>query len=129
MMITGEASPPWFGTWKLTTNSDRYKRVTSKIEPWEDGLKVTYEMVGTRGGVTHLEWRGKFDGRDYPIQGADYVLTNAYTLVNDHSYQIVVKVDGAVAATTKVEFSPDGKNLTTVTTEKNVTTTAVYNKQ
>src|SRR5213075_222987 len=91
MMVAAEAPSPWFGTWKLTTNSDRFKRVTSKIEPWEDGLKVTYEMVGTRGGVTHLEWRGKFDGRDYPVQGADYVLTNAYTPVNDHSYQIVVK--------------------------------------
>ena len=129
MMVAGEAPSPWFGTWKLTTNSDRFKRVTTKIEPSEDGLKITYEMVGTRGGVTHLEWRGKFDGRDYPVQGVDYVLTNAYTPVNDHSYQIVVKVDGALAATTRVEISPDGKTLTTVTSEKNATSTTVYKKQ
>lgn len=137
--LPGQAQAPWFGTWKLnaaksTADPNRYKRVTSKIEPWEDGLKVIYDMVGTRGGITHMEWIGKFDGRDYPVQGLDYVLTNAYTLLNDHSYQIVVKVDGAVAATARVVISPEGKTLTTVTTEKNargqdVSATSIYDKQ
>jgi hypothetical protein len=136
--LAGQAQAGWFGTWTLnlaksTTNPDRYKRVTSRIEPWQDGLKVTYDMVGTRGGVTHMEWIGKFDGKDYPVQGVDYVLTNAYTLVNDHSYDILVKVDGVVAARAKVVISPDGKTLTSVTTERNargqdVSTTTVYEK-
>src|SRR5215831_5978759 len=94
LLMSAEPQAPWFGTWKLnpaksTSNSEsRFKRVTLKVEPWQDGLKVSYDMVGTRGGVTHMEWTGKFDGRDYPVQGLDYVLTNAYTLVNDHGYQI-----------------------------------------
>ncbi len=128
-MMMAPAQAPWFGAWKLATNSDRYKRVTSKIEPWGDGLKVTYDMVGTRGGVTHMEWTGKFDGRDYTVQGVDYVLTNAYSLIDDHSYKIVVKVDGAAVATATIEISPDGKKLTTVTTEKNTNSTTVYEKQ
>jgi hypothetical protein len=137
LTLTGETQAPWFGTWKLnsaksTANPDtRYKRVTSKIEPWEDGIKVIYDMVGTRGGITHMEWTGRFDGKDYAVQGVDYVLTNAYTLVDDHSYRIVVKVDGALAATTNVTISPDAKTLTTLTTQKDargkdVNTTAVY---
>ena len=140
MMITPQTQAPWFGTWKLiparsTSNPDaRFKRVTSKIEPWQDGLKVIYDMVGTRGGITHLEWTGKFDGKDYPVQGVDYVLTNAYTLLNDHSYQIVVKVDGAVAATAIVDISPDGKTLRTQTMQKDArgqdaSTTTVYDRQ
>ena len=140
MILAGQPQAPWFGTWTLnlaksTANRDpRYKRVTSKIEPWDDGLKVTYDMAGTRGGITHLEWTGKFDGKDYAVQGVDYVLTNAYGRLDDHSYQIVIKVDGAVAATARVVISPDGKTLTTVTTEKNaqgqsVDTTAVYERQ
>ena len=131
--------PQWFGTWTLspaksTINAEsRYKRVTSRIEPWQDGLKVTYDMVGIRGGVTHMEWTGKFDGKDYPVQGVDYVLTNAYSPVDDHHYQIVIKVDGAIVATASVAVSADGKTLTTVTTEKNTlgqtnTTTAVYER-
>ncbi|MBI2150292.1 MAG: hypothetical protein HYU27_06770 [Acidobacteria bacterium] len=78
-MSASPAQAPWFGSWKLnlaksTANPDRYKTVTSKIEPWEDGLKVTYDMVGTRGGVIHMEWNGRFDGKDYTVQGVDYVL-------------------------------------------------------
>ncbi len=134
------AQAPWFGVWQFnvaqsSVNRDLpYKRGTCKIEPWEDGLKVTYDFVGTRGGVTHMEWMGKFDGKDYRVQGVDYILTNAYTQVNDRAYQIAVKVDGALSATTKVTISPDGKTLTAVTTQKNargdtVTTTMVYERQ
>jgi len=140
LLMAGEPLGPWFGTWKLnpaksTSNSEsRYKRVTLKVEPWQDGMKVAYDMVGIRGGVTHMEWAGKFDGKDYPVHGVDYVLTNAYTRLDEQSYRIVIKVDGTVAATAKVVVSPDGKTLTTSTVEKNargesVTTTTVYDRQ
>jgi hypothetical protein len=134
LTTASETQAPWIGTWKLdpaksTTVSDRYKRIISTIEPWEGGLRVSYDMVGTRGGVIHMEWTGKFDGKDYPVEGADYVLTNAYTLINDHSYQIVLKSEGIPAGTTRVEVSADGKTLTAVTTDRGVSTTAVYNKQ
>jgi hypothetical protein len=126
---------PWIGTWKLdpvrsTAAPDRYKRVITRIEPSGDGLKVTYEMVGTRGGVSHLEWAGKLDGKDYPVEGIDSVLTNAYTLLGDRSYRIVVKVEGVIAETAIVEVSADGKTLTSTTTRKGgVTTLSVYQKQ
>ena len=120
---------PWLGTWKLSKPDARYKRVITRIEPWEDGIRVTYDMVGTRGGVTHMEWTGKFDGKDYPVEGVDYVLTNAYKLINDHSYEIVIKVEGGVAATARVEVSPDGRTLTTVTSQKSGTSTTIYDKQ
>src|SRR5262245_16893408 len=133
-MLAGQTQAPWFGTWQLQNPDSRYKRVTSRIEPSaNDGLTVIYDMVGARGGVTHMEWTGKFDGKDYPVQGVDYVLTNAYMRIDDDGYQIVVKVDGAVVATAKVVVSPDGKTLTTVTTEKNaqgkdVSSTTVYER-
>jgi len=139
-MLVSDPQAPWFGTWKLnqdksTSSSDgRYKRVTSRIEPWEDGLKVVYDMVGVRGGITHMEWLGRFDGKDYPVQGVDYVLTNAYSRIDDHSYRIVLKVDGNIAATATVTVSPDGKTLTSLTTQKDsrqqtVTTSSIYERQ
>ena len=111
-----------------------YKRSTCRIEPAQDGLKVIYDMIGVRGGVTHIEWAGKFDGRDYPIEGVDYVLTNAYTRVDDRTYDVVVKVDGSKAATAGISISPDGRTLTTVTTARNAqgrntNTTTVYDRQ
>ena len=106
----------------------------SNIEPWNDGLRVTYEIVGARGGVTHMEWIGKFDGKDYAVEGVGYVLTNAYKPIDDHHYEIVIKVEGGVGATARVEISPDEKTLTTVTSQKNaqgqdITTTTVYDKE
>jgi hypothetical protein len=140
-VLIGQAPASWFGTWELDAQSANprratpYKRVILTVEPREDdGLKVTYDMVGTRGGTSHMEWTGAFDGSDYPVQGVDYVLTNAYSRVGDPGYSIVVKVDGAVRATTRVTLSPDRNRLTTVTTEKDasgrtVESTAVYDRR
>lgn len=138
--VDGQAQAPWFGTWRLdpARSTERpdpspYRRVTLRIEPSGDGLAVVYDMVGTRGGVTHLEWVGRFDGRDYAVQGVDYVLTNAYRQIDDRGYEIVVKVDGAVAATAMAAVSPDGTTLSVETMERDprggtVTTTAVYER-
>lgn len=140
-MAQGQAGSPWFGTWKLnpeksvgSASASRYKRVIINIEPVGNGLRVTYDMVGTRGGVTHMEWTGAFDGRDHPVQGVDNAVTNAYTLIDDHSYRIEVKLDGALAATAIVTVAPDGRTLTTVTRErdthgKEISTTAVYDRR
>jgi hypothetical protein len=126
----------WFGTWSLNqekVESPRYKRVITRIEPLEDGLRVTYDMVGVRGGVTHMEWTGKFDSKDYPMQGVEYLMTNAYRRIDNQSYEIVIKMDGVTTATARVTVSPDGKKLSVVTAERSSngqakTTTATYQK-
>lgn len=132
---------PWIGTWTLNlsksnsaTASPQYRRVTTRLESVPDGLKVTYEMVGIRGGVTRMEWTGRFDGKDYPMQGLDYVMTNAYRRIDDRSYEIVVKVDGSITSTARVSVSPDGKALTVITEGKTASgqianTTAIYERQ
>jgi hypothetical protein len=86
-------------------------------------------MVGVRGGVTHWEWVGKFDGKDSPVQGTDTFLTNAYRKIDDASYEIVVKVDGAVAAVSRVTISADGNSLNVVTEGNGTKTTSVYERR
>jgi hypothetical protein len=135
-----EEAAPWAGTWRLdpARSTERpgrapYARTTLRIEPHDDGWLVAYDMVGTRGGRTHIEWRGRFDGKDYPVQGVDDVMTNAYRPIDERSYEIAVKLDGRAVATTRVSVSPDGATLTAVTVERDesrvVTTTAVYARQ
>jgi hypothetical protein len=90
-------------------------------------------MVGIRGGVTHMEWTGKFDGKDYAVQGMDTVATHAYRRIDDRSYEIVIKNDGVLQATARVVVSPDGKTLQVTTEGKNpsgqvVQSTAVYER-
>ena len=130
----------WFGTWKVNiakstyTGAPGYKRATYVIEPADDGLKAVYEMVLPRGGVTHFEWTGRFDGKDYPVQGIDEALTYAYTPRADGSYAIVAKVDTRVAASSEVRFAADGRTMITTTTAtgpqgQRITTSTVYEKQ
>ena len=104
------------------------------MEPWGDGVQVVYDMVRPRGGITHLEWRGAFDGRDYPLTGVeDIIVTNAYRRTDDRSYEIIQKVNGEIVATARVTISADGRTLTTVTTTKNpsgdATSTTIYERQ
>ena len=119
----GAQTAPWFGTWEQVPPESKwfnpwpYRKVTLRIEPSGDGLKVTYDMVRRRGGVTHVEWTGRFDGRDYPVQGVDYVLTNAYRLLNDRSYEIAVRVDGRSAAVATAVVSEDGRTMRVATKE------------
>jgi hypothetical protein len=131
----GQAPSSWFGTWtynaaKSTTAAGPFpfKRATCRIEPWEDGVRVTYDLVRVRGGITHLEWTGKFDGTDYPVQGVEVVVTNAYRRVDDRTYEVVQKVDGEVSVTARMAVSPDGKTLTTVTSVQNGQTTTVFDR-
>jgi len=124
-----------FGTWRLDSASgpSAYSRVICKIEPWQDGLRVIYDMVGTRGGVTHWEWSGNLDGKDYPLQGVEEVITNAYSKISDHTYKVTFKVDGRTTTTTGIAISPDGKTMTVTSSGLNaqgqaVTNTAIYKK-
>ncbi len=139
-VAVGQA-PALFGTWTVNVAKSTFnpgpppfRRQTCTIEPWDGRVKVSYDIVGTRGGVVHLEWTGQFDGRDYAVQGSDEVLTSAYSPVDDRTYDVVIKADGAVTATAKVELSPDGKTITTVTTGRNAlglesSTTTVFERQ
>jgi hypothetical protein len=135
-----------------------YKKVTTRIEPWRervgradgegvtgevgdaasgasaDMVRVTYDMVRARGGITHVEWVGRFDGRDYPVQGVDSFLTNAYRILDDRRYEIVIKVDTTAVATATAAVSADGQTLTVTTVERDArgrqrTSTAVYRRQ
>jgi len=141
---TSAAQPPssWFGSWSLNVERSTYdpgpppyKRATYTIEPWGgDGMKVVYEMVHPRGGVTHLEWMGRIDGKDYQLQGIDAFVSYAYSQVSPGVYETIVKMGGRVAATSTVALSSDGKTMTTTTKGvdsggRAVTTITVYERR
>jgi len=137
---TRDQLEPWLGTWHQIPPATKwfapwpYQQVILRIEPLNDGLRVVYDMVRRRGGITHMEWSGRFDGRDSPVQGVDYVLTNAYRKLSERSYEITVKVDGRVAAIATTVVAPDGRTLKVETRNQDaqgrpVTTTATYQRR
>lgn len=136
-----QLDPGWFGLWRLNLERSTYRpgpppyrRATYRIEPYANGIRVVYDMVRPRGGVTHLEWTGLFDGRDYPVQGVEEVVTYAYRRIDDRTYDVVTKLDGRTAATSRAVLSADGRSITTTTAGRDsrgmdVTTITVYEKQ
>ena len=138
-VAAAQVPPVWFGTWKVSierstySGAPGYKRAVYTIQPARDGLKVVYEAVLPRGGVQHLEWTGKLDGHDYPVQGIDEFMTYAYQPVGNGTYELTARIDGRVVATATVSFSADGKMMTTTTVARAangqpITTNTVYVK-
>jgi hypothetical protein len=131
---------PWLGEWRLDVDRSTYspgpppyKRAMFRIEPLGDGVRVIYEMVRPRGGVIHMEWDGKFDGQEYPVQGLEEHVTYAYTRIDDRTYDIVARMDGRVAAASRTALSADGRTITTITTGRDAQgreakTVTVYEK-
>lgn len=130
----------WFGVWQLNLDKSAYnprpapyKRATMKVERADDKVRFSYDFVHLRGGVQHLEWTGRFDGKDYMVQGIDEYMTYAYKQLDARTYEIVAKADGQIAAVATVTISPDGRTLTTVTRRKNargqdITNTTIHDK-
>lgn len=131
----------WLGSWSLNVSRSTYdpgpppyKRATYTIERWGgNGMKVVYDMVHPRGGVTHLEWQGRIDSKDYPLQGIDAFVTYAYNQVSPGVYETIVKMGGRVAAKSVITVSDDGRTMTTTTkgvdsTGRSVTTITVYER-
>ena len=131
----GQTPTNWFGTWTLNvaksasgSEPPRYKRATLRVESFQDGVTMIDEMVRSRGGLRHLEWTGKFDGLDYPVEGVEAALTNAYRRLDDRTLEIIQKLDGVVVATGRLTLSPDGKTLTRATSDGTGSTTTIYEK-
>ena len=138
--LRGQAQEPWFGTWKLNLAKSKYspgpapKSTTTKLEPWQGGFKNTTDAVTATGEARHVEYSGKFDGKDNTVSGNPDVDTNTYRRIDDHTYEVVAKKSGKATLTSRIVISPDGKTRTVTQTGKNaqgqtVNNTAVYDRQ
>jgi len=131
----GQAPTSWFGTWRLNVARSTlgpespYRRGSRRIEPSEGGITIIDDVVRSRGGILHLEWSGRLDGLDYPVQGVEVVLTDAYRRLDDRTWELVQKTDGAVAAAARLAISSDGKTITVVTSSKTGSATTIYERQ
>jgi hypothetical protein len=128
--------PAWVGVWVLASavsanNPDVprvYSRATRQISTADSTVTIVDDLVRVRGGVVHLEWTGKLDGADYPVEGVEIYLTSAYRQVDDHTLELTQKVDGRAVVRATLVLSADGNTITTTTTDGITTTTTVYRK-
>src|SRR5260370_35382887 len=75
LSVAARAGDQHSGTWKMNPAKSMYnpgppaKSVTLTIVSDENGFKVDAEGIGGDGNPTHVEYRAKFDGKDYTITG------------------------------------------------------------
>jgi len=105
-----------------------------KNEAAADNVKITSDGIGGDGNPTHIEWTGKFDGKDYPVTGDPNTDTRSYKKVDDHTLELTAKKADKVTVTGSIVVSGNGKTRTvntkgTDSTGKSFQNTAVYDKQ
>ncbi len=118
------ASSPQVGTWKLnesksklTAGMGKNTMVTYKAEG--DIMTVIVDGVGADGKKTHNEWRGKFDGKYYPLTGDPTADMRAYKMVDANTLDLSQRKAGKMVSSGRIVVSGDGKSRTVTTTGTN----------
>jgi hypothetical protein len=133
------AADPHMGTWKLNESKSKITPGTLKntqvvYSSMFGQVKVKSDGVDGNGKPIHVEWSGKFDGKDYPVTGDPNSDTRSYTKVNDRTLTTAAKKDGKVRVTGQIVVSEDAKSRTvtlngTTPKGKKFKNVAVYDKQ
>src|SRR3954471_6831813 len=97
------AADPFEGTWKLNESKSKLapgggKNTKVVYDEKLLGNKVTVSVDGidADGKPRHNEWKGKFDGKDYPVSGDPSADMRSYTKVDDHTLSMTSKKGGRI---------------------------------
>ena len=98
------------GTWKLNDAKSKFspgawKFTSVVIAAAGDSVKVALDGIDANGKPVHIEWMGKFDGKDYPVTGDPGVDTRAYKPVDDHTLAVTDKKGGKGSFTSRIVYS------------------------
>jgi hypothetical protein len=128
------------GTWKVDVARSRYEPGAAprseilRFEPVGDGFKVSLDGVNQQGAY-HSEATGKFDGVAVPVVATPSrpaAFTYAFSRIDDHTWEIVIRVNGQPRLTVRNVVSEDGKTMrgvSTVTDRRQVNQDVIYEKQ
>ena len=133
------AQDPNVGTWKLNEAKSHIPAGAVKINSMAvssegDNMKVTQDGTDRDGKPLHMEWTGKFDGKDYPVTGSPVMDSRSYKKMGGSTLASDSKKDGKVVSSARSTISADGKTRTVHATQtdpsgKKITLTAVFDKQ
>jgi hypothetical protein len=132
-----QSSNPLLGNWKLNVAKSKgsFKSGSTKFEAAGAGVKVTVDLVGTDGTVSHWTYTANYDGKDNPVTGnSPYGDVVAFTRIDANTTRITSKNGGKVTVTQTMVVSGDGKTRTVTTKGRDakgqtVDTVGFYDKQ
>ena len=137
--VASFAADPQMGTWKLNEAKSKITPGTTKntqvvYSSMFGQVKIKSDGIDANGKPIHVEWSGKFDGKDYPVAGDPNSDSRSYTKVNERTLTTANKKNGKVTVTGQIVVSADGKSRTVTVTGttpkgKKFKNVAVYDKQ
>ena len=116
------AASAHLGTWKLKESKSKFASGMSKnhtvsyTEVEGDMMKLTVDGTDKDGKPVHWTWTGKFDGKQYKVEGSATIDTVGYKALNDHTNSATGMKDGKVAFTGTIKVAKDGKSRMVTTT-------------
>jgi ribosomal protein S11 len=128
------------GTWKLNESKSTFapgatKNHTVTYTEAKDGMiNLTVDGTDKDGKTVHWTWTGKFDGKQYKVEGSPIIGTVGYKALNDHTNSATGIKDGKVVFTGSIKVAKDGKSRMVTTTMtgadgKKHTDKAYYDKE
>ena len=134
------AASAHLGTWKLNESKSTFAPGATKnhtvtyTEAEGDMMKLTVDGTDKDGKPVHWVWTGKFDGKQYKVEGNPVIDTVGYKALNDHTNSATGMKDGKVVFTGTIKVAKDGKSRMVTTTMadangKKHTDKAYYDKQ
>lgn len=133
------AADPQMGTWKLNEAKSKITPGTMKnthvvYSSMLGQVKIKSDGIDPSGKPIHVEWSGKFDGKDYPVTGDPNSDMRSYMKVNERTLTTANKKNDKVTVTGQIVVSSDGKSRTvtvsgTTPKGKKFKNVAVYDKE
>jgi hypothetical protein len=108
------AADPRIGSWKLVSAESTLNPPNKlSVIPLKDAIHVVIF------GDTHVDFTAKNDGHESPVEGNPAFNRVEFQRIDKVQTQIKEKKDGVVVATVLNKLSPDAKELTITTSDKN----------
>ena len=136
------AADPFVGTWRLNpANSNlppiqekNLKSFIFKVENENGRVRASNKIVNADGSITHSEWLGQFDGKDYPITGTPIYDMTSMKKMDARTLEKVGKLAGKEVDRWRLVVSKDNKLLTCTTKLKapngqDISITLVFDRQ
>jgi hypothetical protein len=110
------AADPRIGSWKLVSAQSTLNPPNKlSVKPLKDAIHVEIS------GETHVDFTAKNDGHETAVEGNPAFNRVELQRIDKFQTQIKEKKDGVVVATILNKLSPDAKELTVTTSDKNHT--------
>ena len=133
LFVATAAADQLSGTWKMNPEKSKYspgpapKSLTVVVESDENNYKLDANGTDGDGKPLHVQYSGKFDGKDYPATGIANADTVSLKRIDADTLETQQKKDGKVVMTITTKVSKDGKTRTSTWRGKNAEGKDVHN--